>query len=79
MLQIWLNEFGVKGNISYKDLMIHVLNNLYEEHDAILVCLNNHHASSDHNLLRIEVIYENLNHWYRKLKTKLTKKQKKSH
>ena len=34
-LKIQMNEFSPKGSITYKDLMIHILNNLPEKYDVI--------------------------------------------
>ena len=41
-LQIWMNEFKQKGNVSDEDFMIHVLNNLPKEYDVILNGLENY-------------------------------------
>ena len=37
-----MNEFGLKGNVSEDDFMIHVLHNLPKEYDVILDGFENH-------------------------------------
>ena len=41
-----MSEFGLQGNITDEDFMIHVLNNLPKECDEILDVLENHIALS---------------------------------
>ena len=53
--------------------MIHVLNNLPEEYDAILAGLENHLMSSGPNTLTIEVNHEKLNHQFEKSRKKWRK------
>ena len=65
-LQIWMNEFGIKGNIANKDFMIHILNNLPKEYDVILDGLENHLMVSGENVLTINVIHKKINHQYEK-------------
>ena len=48
-----MNEFGQKGNITDKDLMVHVLNNLSEDYDVILDGLKNYLTVTDDNALTI--------------------------
>ena len=55
-LRICIGEFGQKGSITYKDFIIHVLNNLPEEYDLILDVLKNCLMESGHNALTNEVI-----------------------
>ena len=71
----WAN-IGVKGNISNENLMIHVLDSLPKQYSAILDCLDNHCMSSGPDVFIIKMILEKLNHWHKKLKTKIKKKLK---
>ena len=61
-----MSKFRVKSNISDKDLMTHVLNNLPEEYDMNLNGLENHLMSSGADMLTIEVINKELSHQYEK-------------
>ena len=61
-------EFGKKGNISDKDFMIHILNNLPEEYDIILDGLENCLTAMGENALTIDAIRKKLNHQYEKIK-----------
>ena len=72
-----MNEFGQKGNVSYEDIIIHILNNLPEEYDIILDGLENHHTAIGENALTIDTIRENLNHRYEKDKNKKEEKHEK--
>ena len=67
-----MNEFIQKSNITDKDFIIHVLNNLPEVLDGLENCLTTTRA----NVLTIDVIREKLNHRYKKLKAKKKKKPK---
>ena len=57
-LKICMGKFGLIGSITDEDFMIHVLNNLPEEHDVILDGLKNHLTSSDDGALMMKVIYK---------------------
>ena len=48
--------------------MIHVLNNLPKENDLILDVPENYLTLSRDDELSIEVIFEKLNHWYKKIR-----------
>ena len=63
-LQVHMSEFGLEGNITNEDFMIHVLHNLPVEYNMILDGLENCHTSSRDDTLTIEVIYAKLNHQY---------------
>ena len=76
-LQTQMSEFGLKSNITNKDFMNHVLNNLPEEYDVILDRLENHLTSSMDDALTIEVFCEKLNHQHEKMKSKNEEKRKK--
>ena len=71
-----MSKFGIKSNITDKDFMIHIFNNLPEEHDEILDSLENCLMPTGTDVLLIEVIHEKLNHWYEKLKTKVREERK---
>ena len=45
-LRIGISEFGLKGDITVKDFMIQVLNNLLKEYGLILDMLESHLTSS---------------------------------
>ena len=75
-LRIEINEFNLKCSMTDEDLMIHVLNNLSKEYDVILDGLEKHLTVSGDNVLTIEVICKNYS-WYKTLKTKMKKKEKK--
>ena len=76
-LRIQMHEFGLKGNITDKDFMIQVLNNLPMEYNVILDGLKNHLTASGNNMLTVEIIHEKLNHWYKKIKSKDDEKREK--
>ena len=64
-----MTEFRQKGNVSYKDFMIHVLNNLPKEYDVILDGLENQLTATGENALTVDSIHEKLNHRYEKIKS----------
>ena len=72
-----MNEFSLKGSITDKDFMVHVLKNFPKRYDIILNGLEDHLMASGDNVLTIDIIREKLNHWYEKIKTKMKKKEKK--
>ena len=53
--------------------MIHILNKLPEEYDAIFDDLENCPTLAGPDFLQFEVIHDTLNHWYKKIKRKGTK------
>ena len=57
--QIWLNEFRQKGNITDKDYMIQVLNNLPNKYNVILNRFENYLTVTGDNELTINVIHKN--------------------
>ena len=57
-----MNKFGNKGNVSDKDFMIHVMNNLLKEYDIILDGLEKHYIMTGDNALTIDSIHKKLNH-----------------
>ena len=57
-----MSKFRLKGSISDEDFMIHILNNLPEEYDAILDGLEYHLMSHWDNGLITGVIHKKLNH-----------------
>ena len=72
-----MTEFRQKGNVSDKDFMICILNNLPEEYDVILNGLENRLTATGENALTIDLIHEKLNHRYKKSKVKKKKRMKK--
>ena len=72
-----MNEFGLKGSISCKDFMIHILNNLHKEHEVILDGLENCLTFNGDTALTIKVVKEKLNHRYEKIKRRKERKRKK--
>ena len=76
-LRIGMSNFSLKGKKTYEDFMIHILNNLPKKYDVILDGLENHLTMSGDDTLTIVVICKKLNHWYKKLKNKMKKKDKK--
>ena len=76
-LQICINEFGQKGNITEDDFMICVLNNLAKEYNVILDGLENHLTATGDDVLTIDVIRKKLNHWHKKVKSKKEEKEEK--
>ena len=72
-----MNESRLKGSITVKDFMIHILNNLPKEYDIILDGLENHLTATGNNVLRIDMIRKKLNHWNEKIKIKKRRKSKK--
>ena len=74
-----MNEFGNKGNVSNKDFMIHVLNNLSEEYDIILNGLENHLTATGDDALTVDSIRKKLNHRFEKIKSKKEVKIEKKH
>ena len=69
----WNNEFGLKCSICDEDVMIHVLNNLPKEYDAIFYLLESHLTLIVNDTLIINVIREKLNHGHKKIKIKIRK------
>ena len=76
-LQIQMDKIRLKGSITDKDFMIHILNNLHQDYDVILHGLENHLTATRDDVLAIDVICEKMNHRHEKLKTKTRKKSKK--
>ena len=72
-----MTKFSQKGNVSDKDFMIHILNNLLEEYDVIFNGLENHLIATGENALTIDSIHEKPNHRYEKIKSKKEEKNKK--
>ena len=70
-----MTKFGQKGNITDKDFMIHILNNLPEDNDVILNGLENCLMATRDKALTVDVIHEKLNHQY-KQKRRKTEKEK---
>ena len=68
-LQICMNKFGLKGNITDKDFMTHVLNNLPKEYNLILG-LEIHLSLIGVDVLTIDVICKKIDHQYKKIKKK---------
>ena len=58
-----MTEFEMKDYITDKDFIIHILNNLPMEHDAILNSLNICQSSTGPDAMTIEVIHGKLNYW----------------
>ena len=73
-LRIQMNEFGIKGDVSDEDFVIHVLNNLPREYDVIFDGLENHLMMTRDDALTIDSIREKLNHKYEKIKNKKEEK-----
>ena len=71
-----MSEFRLKGRITDKDFMIHVLNNLPKDYDVILDGLENCLMATGNNVLTIDMIHEKLNGRHKKLKTKRGKSEK---
>ena len=71
-----MSEFGMKGNISNENLVVHVVNNLLEEDNIILDGLKNCLIFSGPDALIIEIISEKWNHWHKKSKTDMKEKIK---
>ena len=61
-----MNEFRQKGSVSDKDFMIHILNDLPEDYDAILNWLENHLMATGDKALTKDMICKKLNHQYKK-------------
>ena len=61
-----MTEFGQKGNISDKDFIIHLLNNLPKGYYVILDVLENRLMATGDNALTTDLIHEKLNHRYKK-------------
>ena len=76
-MQIRMNKFGLKDNVTDKDFMIHVLNNLPKEYDVIPDGLENCLMASGNDVLTINMIHKNLNHQYKKIKSKKEEKREK--
>ena len=68
---------ATKGNVSDKDFIIQVLNNLPKEYDVILNGLKNCPRVTGDNALTINLIREKLNYSTKKLKVKKKKILKK--
>ena len=66
---------GQKGNVSDKDFMIHILNNLPKEYHVILDGLENHLTATRDNALTIDLICKKLNHRYKKIIAKKEEKR----
>ena len=75
-LQISMNEFKLKSNVSDEDFMIHILKNLPKEYNVILNRLENCLMATRDNVLTIDAISKKLNHWYKIIKSKKKKKVK---
>ena len=65
-----MSEFGKKGNVSDKDFVIHILNNLPEEYNVILDGLENCPMATGGNDLTIDSINEKVNHRCEIIKSK---------
>ena len=65
-LRIQMNEFGIKGKITDEDFMIHILNNFPQEYHVILDWLKNYLTASRDDVSILQVIWEKLNHGYKK-------------
>ena len=76
-LQIWMNKFRQKGNITDKDFMIHILNNLPEEYNVIPDGLENCLTATRDDVLAIDAICKKLNCQTEKIKSKKDEKCKK--
>ena len=72
-----MNEFDLKGSLSYKDFVIHILNNLLGQYDIILDELENCFTSSDVEALAIEVIWKKMNLRHEKITNKKEGKKRK--
>ena len=57
-----MNEFRRKGNITDKDFIIHVLNNVPKEYDVILDGLENYPTVMGDDMLTINKIWNEVNH-----------------
>ena len=73
-----MKEFGWKDNITDKDFMIHILNNLSKDYDVILDGLENYLTAIGDHALTINMICEKLHHLYKKVKCKKKKNWKKA-
>ena len=62
--RIKMTKFGLKGKITGKEFMIHVLHNLPHEYDVTMNKLENSLTSYGPDTLTIEVIHEKLSHWF---------------
>ena len=69
-----MNEFGLKGSITDKNFMIHVLNNFPQDYNVILDGLENCLMVTGDNALNINVICIKLSHWYEKIKNEKRRK-----
>ena len=58
----WMNQFGQKDSVSDENFMIHILNNLPEEYNAILDGLENCLVATGNDALTIDSIHKKLNH-----------------
>ena len=76
-LQILMNEFRQKGNITDEDFMIHVLNNFPKECDVVLNGVKNCLMASGDDVLTIDVTCKKLNHWCKKIIIKNEEKREK--
>ena len=72
-----MTKFRQKGNVSDKDFVIHVLNNLPEEYNVILDGLENCLTTTGGNVITIDSIRKKLNHRYEKIEAKKKKNMKK--
>ena len=58
-----MNKFRHRCSVNDKNFMIHVLNNLPRDYDVILNGLENCLMVTGDDVLTIDMIHENLNHW----------------
>ena len=72
-----MNKFSLRGSITDKDFMIHVLDDFPREYDVILDGLETGLMASGDHVITIEFFCKKMNHQYEKMKNKNEEKREK--